>query len=224
MTNDASKNHCQPCERFGAKDYSRYVRSHMPEQEVIELETHAMTCSNCLQGIRLASVIYHQQKELEENEILYSSALSIMDRLDQSIFTVVIRAVQGVVELIRSTGEQLSMAPASGGVRSVSGESTSDTVQPLRLVKEFEGSRFSVEVTISPVEPDMLDVTVSLLDRQQEEFIAGVDVSCCGESGQFDDVTDENGKVVFKVPSSGFYELTMKKDDNLLGTMTLTGL
>jgi len=224
MTNKSTPKTAKHCEYFSAQDYARYVTLEMSEQDSAFFQAHAETCSSCLQGIREATVLWQRQNDEAENKKLHASALSIMDRLDRSIFSIVISAVQGVVELIRSTGEQLSMAPALAGVRSASGESNSDTVQPLRLVKEFEDSRFSVEVTISPVEPDMLDVMVSLLDRQQEEFIAGVDVSCCGESGQFDDVTDENGQVVFKVPASGFYEITMKKNDKLLGAMTLTGL
>lgn len=224
MTNKSTPKIAKHCENFSAQDYARYVALEMSEQEAALFQAHAETCSSCLQGIREATILWQRQKDKAENEKLHASALSIMDRLDRSIFSIVISAVQGVVKLIRSTGDQLTMAPALAGVRSVSGESSSDSVQLLRLVKEFEDSRFSVEVTISPVEPDMLDVMVSLLDRHQEEFIAGVDVSCCGENGQFDDVTDENGQVVFKVPASGFYELTMKKDDNLLGTMTLTGL
>lgn len=224
MTNISSAKIRKHCDHFSAPDYARYVALEMSEQDAALFLSHAESCSSCLKGIREATIVWQSQKDTAENELLYVSALSIMDRLDQSIFSIVVSAVQGVVELIRSTGEQLSLASALAGVRSTSGESTSDTVQPLRLVKEFEESRFSVEVTISPVEPDMLDVVVSLLDRQQEEFIVGVDVTCLGESVQLNDITDETGQVVFKVPASGFYELTMKKGDHLLGTVTLTGL
>lgn len=224
MTNKSTTKILQPCEHFSTQDFARYVALEMSEPDAALFLSHAETCSSCLQGIREATVVWQRQKDKVENEVLHANAMSIMDRLDQSIFSIVISAVKGVVELIRSTGEQLSMTPALAGVRSGSDESTSDKVQPLRLVKEFEESRFSVEVTISPVEPDMLDVVVSLLDRQQEEFIQGAAVSCCGESGEFNDFTDENGQVIFRVPASGFYELVMKKDDHLLGTMTLTGL
>jgi hypothetical protein len=224
MTNKSTPKIRKPCEQFSAQDYARYVALEMSEQDAAFFLSHAESCSSCLKGIREATIVWQSQKDMAENELLHASALSIMDRLDKSIFSIVISAVQGVVELIKSTGEQLSMAPALAGVRSASGEYTSETVQPLRLVKEFEESRFSVEVTISSVEPDKLDVVVSLLDRQLEEFIPGAAVSCCGESGQFNDITDENGQVVFRVPAYGFYELVMKKDDHLLGTMTLTGL
>ena len=214
----------QPCERFGNNDYSRYIQQQLPELDAIEFETHALTCSSCIQGIRQATVAYRHKKEEEENKLLYSNALSIMDRLDQSVFSIVIRAVQGMVELIKSTGEQMVMAPALVGARSSSGTAGSDALKPLRLVKEFEESKLSVEVTISPIEPDMLDLIVSLLDRQHEEFIPGVSVSCRGENNIFEEITDDNGQASFKVPSAGFYELVMKKDDHLLGTMTLTGL
>ena len=213
-----------PCERFGGKDYSRYVQQQLSERDAIEFESHALTCSSCIQGIRQATVAYRHKKEEEENKLLYSNALSIMDRLDQSVFSIVIRAVQGMVELIKSTGEQMVMAPALVGARSSSGTAGSDALKPLRLVKEFEESKLSVEVTISPIEPDMLDLIVSLLDRQHEEFIPGVTVSCRGENNIFEEITDNNGQASFKVPSAGFYELVMKKDDYLLGTMTLTGI
>ncbi len=224
MTNKTTKILHGPCERFSEQDYSHYVRRQMSEREVIELEDHAATCSNCLQGIRLATVAHQHQKEQAENDLLFSRTLTLMDKLDQSIFSIVIRAVQGVVELIRSTGEQMAMTPALAGVRSSSGAPDSETVQPLRLVKEFEESKLSVEVTISPAEPDLLDIVVSLLDRQNEEFISGVSVSCQGEHYNLDETTDDNGQAAFRVPPAGFYELVMKKNDHLLGTMTLTGL
>jgi hypothetical protein len=224
MTNKSTPNIVKPCEHFSAQDYARYVALEMSERDAALLLSHAETCSSCLKGIREATIAWQRQKDANENEVLHAGALSIMDRLDRDIFSIVISAVQGAVQLIRSTGEQLAMTPVLAGVRSASGESTSDTVQPLRLVKEFEESRFSVEVTISPVEPDMLDVVVSLLDRLEEEFIAGAAVSCFGEKEQFNAITDENGQVNFRVPAAGFYELVMKKDDHLLGTMTLTGV
>lgn len=224
MTDKRTPKIFEPCAHFSVQDYARYVALEMSGPDAEFFLSHAEDCSSCFNGIREATELWQRQKDTAENELLHASALSIMDRIDQSIFSIVISAVQGVVKLIRSTGEQLSMAPALTGVRSVSGESTADTVQPLRLVKEFEDSCFSVEVTISPVEPDMLDLIVSLLDRQQEAFIVGVDVTFLGESVQLNDITDENGQVVFKVPASGFYELAMKKNGTLLGTMTLTGL
>jgi len=224
MTIETKKSDLGSCNSFCDQDYFRYVRRQMSEQDVCKFETHAQSCSSCRHGISQATVAYNHQNDQAENELLYSNALSIMDRLDQSVFSIVIRAVQGMVELIRSTGEQIAMNPALAGVRSSSDTSVSDTVQSLRLVKEFEESRLSVEVTISPVEPDMLDVVVSLLDRLHEEFIAGVSVSCRGESELFDELTDENGQAFFRVTSAGFYELVMKKDDHLLGTMTLSGL
>jgi hypothetical protein len=224
MTIETKKTDLGSCNCFGAQDYSRYVCRQMSEQDATEFETHAQSCTCCRHGIRQATVAYNHQKDLVENEQLYSNALSIMDRLDRNVFSIVIRAVQGMIELVKSTGEQVAMAPALAGVRSSSDTSISDTVQLLRLVKEIEGSQLSVEVTISPVEPNMLDVVVSLLDRIQEEFVAGVLVSCRGESELFDELTDENGQAFFRVPSAGFYELVMNKNDHLLGTMTLSGL
>jgi len=212
------------CNIFGDRDYSRYVRRQMSEQDAAAFEAHAQSCSCCLNGIRQATIACNRQKDQDENELLHANALSIMDRLDQSVFSIVIRAVQGILELIKSTGEQMLMAPALAGVRSSSGITPSDPLKPLRLVKEFEESKLSVEVSISPVEPDMLDIIVSLLDLKLEEFIPGVSVSCQSEKDRQDKVTDDNGEVYFNVSASGFYELVMQKNDHLLGTMTLTGL
>lgn len=215
----------QTCEQFDEQAYSRYVQQLMAEHDAIDFELHASTCSSCLKGIRKATIIHNLKKEKTENELIFNRTLSLMDRLDQSVFSIVIRAMQGIVELIKSTGEQLVMTPALAGVRSSVGSAAgSDALQPLRLVKEFEESKLSVEVTISPVEPDMLDVIVSLLDLKLEEFIPGVSVSCRGENELFDETTDGNGQAIFKVPAAGFYELVMKKNGQLLGTMTLTGL
>lgn len=224
MTIETKKSDRGHCLNFGDTDYSNYVRRQMSEQDATEFETHAQNCSCCLHGIKQASIAYNRQKDQEENKLLYSNALCVMDRLDQSVFSIVIRAVQGMVELIKSSGEQMIMAPVLAGARSSSGAAGSDALKPLRLVKEFEESKLSVEVTISPVEPDMLDLIVSLLDRQNDEFISGVSVSCRGENQLFDETTDNNGQASFKIPSAGFYELVMQKDDQLLGTMTLTGL
>jgi len=224
MTIETKKTDHVRCNSFGTQDYFRYVRRQMSEQDVTEFETHAQNCSCCLHGIKQATFACNYQKDQEENELLYSNALSIMDRLDQSVFSIVIRAVQGMLELIKSTGEQMSMTPAFAGVRSSAGTVESDTVQPLRLIKEFEESKLSVEVAISPVEPDMLDVVVSLMDLHTEEFIFGASVTCQGETTQFEETTDANGQACFRVHGAGFYELIMKKNEHLLGTMTLNAM
>jgi hypothetical protein len=224
MTIKTKKTDCDHCLNFGEKDYTRYVSRQMSEQDTTDFEKHTQDCSCCLNGIRRATVAYNQQKDQEENELLYAQALTIMDKLDQSVFSIVIRAVQGMVELIKSSGEQMIMTPAFAGARSSSGATELETLQPLRLVKEFEESKLSVEVAISPVEPNMLDIIVSLLDLKLEEFIPGVSVSCQSEKERQDKVTDENGQVYFNVSSAGFYELVMKKNDHHLGSMTLTGL
>jgi len=212
-----------PCDSYGDQAYSSYVQQLMPELDINAFELHAVNCSSCLQGIRKATLVNLNRKEKAENEILFKRTLSLMDKLDQSVFSIVIRAVQGMVELIRSTGEQMSMTPAFAGMRS-SDSSETCVSEPLRLVKEFEESCLSVEVVISPFEPDMLDMVVSLLDQQHEEFIPGVTVTCQGGDILLEETTDANGQAFFRVPAAGFYELVMKKDTHLLGEMTLTGL
>lgn len=223
MNNETKKTVLEPCETYGAVDYSRYVCRQMTGLETTEFEVHAQDCHCCLQGIRQAAITEHRRKELTENELLYSNALSIMDRLDQSIFSIVIRAVKGVVELIQSTGEQVAMSPALAEVRSPQ-ESDKSARQLLRLVKEFEESKLSVEVTISPVEPDMLDVSVSLLDRQTDEFISDASVICKTENLHLEEITDSDGEANFRVPVAGFYELIMTKDEQLLGMMVLNSM
>ncbi|MDD2900085.1 MAG: hypothetical protein PHI31_15385 [Desulfuromonadaceae bacterium] len=222
MNNETRNITPESCHVYGVDDYLRYVVKQMTVQETTAFVAHAQDCRCCLQGIRQSTLLEYHKKEQADNDLLYSNALSIMDRLDQSIFSVVISAVKGVVELIQSTGEQMFMEPALAGTRS--SDDMSVRLQPLRIIKEFEESQFSIEVTISPVEPDMLDVIVSLLDRQLEEFTPGVAVSCHGENTVLYEITDENGQARFRIPVAGFYELVMKKDDHLLGTMTLTGL
>jgi len=69
-----------------------------------------------------------------------------------------------------------------------------------------------------------LDVVVSLLDRQTEEFISGALVACQGDNIQLEETTDTNGQACFTVPGAGFYELIMKKNEQLLGTMTLNAM
>ena len=215
----------QNCYIYKENDLIRYAqRMEMTSLDEISFMKHAETCSNCLQGFLRAKTAYLKQKEKAENELLFNKTLSLMDRLDRSVFTIVIQPVKDVVELIRSTGEQIAMTPAMVGLRSSVNASTTDSVYPLCLVKEFEESRLSVEVTISPAEPDMLDIVISLLDLQHEKFVPEVSVSCCGGSLRYDVTTDENGQVFLKVPAAGFYEIIFNKDDHLLGTITLTGL
>lgn len=223
MTQDPNNIKCQTCEKYGVMEYARYVRQEMSETEAAEFELHAHACSACLPAIHSVATQHQCKKEQEENELLYSRTLALMDRLDQDTFSIVVRAVKGVVELIRSTGQLLTMSPALAGIRSM-GAAVSQALQPLRLVKEFAESQLSVEVTISPVEPDMLDVTVSLLDRKREEFISCALVSLVGESRMQDEITDENGQACFRVPAAGFYELVIKKNEQLLGTMTLNAM
>lgn len=222
MINKSTSKKLKSCDHFAAQYFAKYVSREMSEQDTALFLCHAETCSSCLQGVREATIVWQRQKDKVENDVLHGSALSIMDRLDQSIFSIVVSAFRGVVDLVRSTGEQMSMVPAFAGVRT--SQNAAAMVQPLRIVKEIEESKISVEVTISPFEPDKLDVVVSLLDLQLEEFISGVTVSCSGESEFDDEITDENGQACFKLPAKGFHELVMKKNEQFLGDMTLTGL
>ena len=212
------------CDHYSTQDYARFVALEMPEQDRVLFMSHAESCSSCLQGIRKATAYWQHQKEMSENAVLHASALSIMDRLDKSLFSIVISAVKGAVELIRSSGEQIAMTPAMAGVRSTVAGSQTDALVPLRLIKDIADARFSVEVTISPVEPEMLDLVVSLLDRQQEEFVPDATVACHGDNLELSCTTDVNGQAFFRVPASGFYEIAMSKGEKLLGTMTLNAM
>lgn len=223
MMDGIDQNKSQQCARYTDADCFRYSHGGMADQEAAEFEQHALTCTACLRWIREASAESIRQKDQGENDTLCRNAMAVMDRVDGSIFTIVVRAVRDAVELIRSSGELLSFAPAVAGVRSAAVDMPS-VAQTLRLFKEFEDSRLSVEVVLSPVYPNMLDISVSLLDTQGEEFIAGVTVSCRGDGTILDEVTDDSGQACFRVPSSGFYELVMKKDAKTLGAMTITGV
>lgn len=213
----------QQCSIYSSSDCARFVRMHPDENGRAAFLSHAELCQNCRATLLKETIVWRKQQDELENRLLRNQTLSIMDRLDQNIFSIVIKAAQGVVELIRSTGELLTTPPAFAGTRSLGGADAGAN-NIVCITQEIDQSRLSVEVAISPLDPDVLLVQVSLLDRQQEEFVAGALVVCTGETFSHSGVTDESGQVEFRIPATGFFELTLSQEERLLGTITLTGL
>lgn len=208
------------CNKYTATDLALFVRGRLSPEAAEAFLAHTAGCDDC--RIRLYAA--HRGKEAEqdqrENELLLQKTLGLLHNIDEGVVSIVVKAARGLVELIRTSGEALNQTPALAGVRSSAGEPEHQE-QVIRVRKEFPESFLSVEVTITPQQPEQVGIRLSILETRGERFLENVSVKCTWESGAETRITGGEGIVEFCLPADTAYEFEMSQNEQLLGTVYL---
>jgi hypothetical protein len=208
-----------PCERYSTVDYDRYTGGTMSLEAVRIFEDHCRDCPSCLKGLVQSHERFIREKAQSENKILFQKTMDLLDRLERNVISIFIEQSKDILKVIKTTGEILPMRP----VLALRGENDeSEKEQSVRILQEFVSPPVSIQASFERHRPgDEMGLTVSVFDKQSEEFIPDIKVKFEGDGVQEEAVTDQNGEVTFIVSGPGDYEASLESGSGQMARLDM---
>jgi len=212
------------CDLYSGEDCERYLDGQMDEETIRSFEDHCVNCFSCLEQLYFSDVESAPEQEKQENEQLFQKTRERLAQLEDqnhsTLLDVVIRVTGKIVELLSTTGVSLQTAqPVS--VRG-SEPAHQDVVPPLRIMYDIPDSAYSLQINFYSEAGGVVTVKLSVFNRDNEEFAAGITVHLKTLTTESTQVSDENGEVSFTETGKGKHVLTLSDNEKVLGTIALT--
>ena len=213
-----------PCHQYTAEDCECYVDGQMAKEKVQAFESHCLNCLSCLEKLYQSDVEISPGQEKKENEQLFLKTNKLLNQLDQktgaNLLEMIIKVADKAVELISTTGLLLqNRQPVA--VRST--EKTEQiTKTPLRIMQEIEDSPYSLQATMQSEGNSNITLSVSIFNRDNEEFREGISANFRTPTTENSQTTDLNGEVIFQISEAGIHELTLSAGKEVIGRILLT--
>jgi len=202
-----------PCERYSATDYDQYITGDMSPEAIKAFEDHYCQCSSCLKGIL-------ESQDRAESEFLFRKTMDLLDKLEKNIIDIVIERSKDFLKIIKTTGEILH-TPTALALRGQTGEPKEE--RSVGVLSEFAYPPISIQASFKIDKPGHGTwLTISVLDKQSEAFMPGVEISLEGLALTKDATTDENGEATFGIEHPGEYLATLRANEEPLGRLDIT--
>jgi hypothetical protein len=154
-----------------------YAGKCLKEDQLKPVETHLQKCDNCMFELIEVQRMMNSSADLA----LDMSVLQAGPGIGADLLEIVLKTKDEIIELIRHTGELLSLTPQLGAVRGKeeSGE------RLINIRKDFPEKDLSLEMRIGKeVEESGATVGVSIMRLSSEEFLSGMEVELSGQEMQ----------------------------------------
>ena len=212
------------CNQYTIEDCELYLDGQMVEEMTHAFESHCANCLSCLEKLYQSDVELSPEQEKKENEYLLLKTNKFLDHLDQknndNILELLIKVVDKAVKLISTTGLVVKN-PQPASVRST-GKIEQVIRPPIRIVQESRDSPYSLQATITSKDGSIISLSVSVFNRDNEEFTEGVNATLKTPTIEKNQFSDLNGEVTFQITGTGVHELTLTTDKEFVGKILLT--
>lgn len=207
------------CPEWSPHDYRCFIEGVMTDADKARFVTHSEGCESCRQGLGIVCEEIARQRDAAENERFLHRALHILDQNlipKEGPVELVVRLCKGVMELLAFAGSVLQMPT----LQPVRGEAPPvlDSA-PLLLEKEFDEPPLSVQLSLRPDQEAYLRLDLSVFDREQEKFSAGLTIEMKDENEiggrRWHAITDGDGTASLILPTPGRYRLHLITEDLL---------
>lgn len=184
------------CDTFSSDEFRKYILGLMPEEKIPGFEAHCLSCKSCLQGVIKALKTHAIEMDSAENDHLFQNTTTLLNKLDQTspatIFEVVVNVAKDVIDIIKTSGDILA-GPAPSAVRGTAQNITRPL--PVKIIKEIDDPAVSVQLSFHrQSNKDHMVMTLSFLNRDSDEFISGIDLTCHGCDTPMKMTTDSLGQ------------------------------
>lgn len=179
-----------------------YAGKCLKEDQLMQVESHLRECDNCM--IKLLNV----QNSMNMPAVLDldMSILKAVPDFGNRVLEIVLKTKDDLVEIIRHTGELLSLSPQFANVR---GKEEREE-KTLVIRKDFLKKDLSIEVTIKKVlEESGVAFSVSVMKLSNEEFLSGIDIEIPGGEMHVRNRTNKNGFAEFSGIKAGTYDIKL---------------
>lgn len=192
-----------------------YAQKCLDENQLKLVESHLEKCDNCLHRLIELQKTMTLPSEIELDVTALAGTERRVVRTGIDILEMVFKIKENVLELIRHTGELLTLRPQFGAVRGEELKTDSSIV----IRKDFKDLDLSVEIIVNKelIESEVV-LIVSIMKLSKEEFIQGVDVSLSGDGTYQHRKTDEDGIIKFHGVKEGKYDINIGRQRIVLIT------
>lgn len=213
------------CDTFSSDDFRKYIKGLMPEEKMHGFEAHCLSCKSCLQGVLEALQTDAIEINSAENDYLFQNTTALLDKLDQpspeTILEIVVNVAKDVIDIIKTSGDILA-GPAPSAVRGTDQNNTRP--RPVKIIKEIDDPAVSVQVSFCrQSNNDHMVITLSFLNRDSDEFISGIDLTCHGCDTPMKMTTDSLGQATMTIePLPCKWTIDCSIADETITTLNLT--
>jgi len=177
-----------------------YAGKCLDEDQLRLVESHLQKCDNCLSALLRVQRSMDLTADLDLNMSVMKAALG----METHVLEIVLKTKDKFIELLRHTGELLSLTPELGTVRGK--EERED--KPIVIRKDFEERDLSIEITLQRelVESEET-IAISVMKLSNEEFLTGLAVELSGKAVCQKEKTTQYGIVEFYGMRQGKYDI-----------------
>jgi glutaredoxin len=176
----------------------------------LQMESHLTKCEYCQARLQTLRESTQRSADVELNENLYREDMAHLVLESHKFLALMLKAREGVLELLTHTGTLLFSTTAGAVVR---GEQAPGFDESIAVKKELAGKDISVEIDVEKaVHPDGVNMRVSVMRVSTEEFPSGLSIVLQGEKTVKRTETDPGGVVEFLGIPLGIYDVTVDSD------------
>ena len=189
-----------------------YITDALSVEQLSRVESHLETCDRCMEQMKKLQTLHMMQGEPDLDLSFLDEPEEGYEALQAKVLSIVLRARQGALELIRQTGQMLSPASVAYSVRGQgAGE---EELEMFMFRKDLKDRDMSVEVAIRRIlSGGSISARVSVMVLSTEEFARGMELVLSGNGRDDVQKTDEFGIVVFRDIKMGHYLIRDKNGD-----------
>jgi hypothetical protein len=183
-----------------------YAKECLNENQLKLVESHLEKCDNCLNELINLQRSMALQPDLELDISALKQEQTDVAEPKTDVLTIILKLKDNIFELIRHTGELLSLTPQYDVVRGKEIKAEDSIV----IRKDFKDKDLSIEITMNKELVDYENnVKISLMKLSTEEFVPGVSVSITGKNIHQQGKTDDNGIIEFYCHIKGKYDISI---------------
>jgi hypothetical protein len=165
------------------------------------VEKHLDTCDNCLSKLMTIQKKLTAPSDLSLDFSQFKPATATVP----DFIEIVLKATDDLLDLIRHTGELLTLTPQHGAVRGHARQAE----ESIAIRQDMPQQDLSIEMTIQKKLAETgAVITISLMKLSTEEFLSGRDVRLVSGDKTFSRETNEEGTATFSSIGKVKYEIT----------------
>lgn len=187
-----------------------YIMDSLSDEQSRRVESHLKSCDHCLARFRNMQRLHMIPRELDLDFSFLDTSEERSEAVPEKMLSIVLRAQEGILELIRQTGQLLAVPVPTHSVR---GQRVKKE-EEFTIRKDFADSDLSLEITFNKdFSKGLASMKVSAMILSKEEFVQGMEFVLLGSPKDDIRKTDGRGVVEFTKIQKGEYVIRNKMGD-----------
>lgn len=189
-----------------------YAVDSLSEDQLKLVEKHLNTCDNCLSKLMVLQKKLTAPADLGLDFSQFKPGIATVT----DFIEIILKAKDDLLDLIKHTGELLTLTPQYGAVRG----HVRKAEESIAIRQDMPQQDLSIEMTIQrKLAETGAVITISLMKLSTEEFLAGRDVRLVSGDETYSRETNKEGTATFSSVGKVKYEITA--DGKRIGSLNI---